>query len=121
MNKEHQQNICQAKKRLQELKARETDTISKIIWIDHQPTLVTTTGAEFRIQGENLSTGFPADHTQARVPSAWEAKRDLRDRKAFSLSSTDTMTFKGSKPLPLSFFADEEQTEAYVQSLKKQK
>jgi hypothetical protein len=113
-------NHSGAQRLLADLKSRDThNELSKIVWKDRQPTLVTTTRPNFRVLAdlEDLSDGGPATDSTERVPSSWEAKRDARDRRSFTLEETPVMAFKSSGQLPAHYYMDETALEAYVQSL----
>jgi len=109
-----------AQRLLADVKSRDThNELSKIVWKDKQPTLVTTTRPNFKVLADlkDLSDGGPATDATERVPSSWEAKRDAKDRRGFTLEETPTMAFKSSGQLPAHYYMDESALEAYIQSL----
>jgi len=64
---------------------------------------------------------LPATESHARQPATWEAKRDAKNRKTYTLEETQTMNFKTSGHLPAHYYMDESALEAYVESLTKEK
>jgi hypothetical protein len=111
-------NRAQAIALLNKLKAREL-THRKIVWKDQQPTLVESTKWMMRTRGVDESNGRPATDTTDRVPSSWEAKRDAKNRRQFTLEETPVMQFKSSGHLPAHYYMDESALEAYIESLTK--
>lgn len=124
---DYQDNRKQAIALLEKLKTKQMRLggmqASKVIWKDAQPTLVETTryDGKFKTDGANLSASSPADGMLDRVPSAWEAKLDRKRRRQYTLAETPTMTFKSSGHLPAEYYQEEEQLEAYINSLEKEK
>jgi len=114
-------NRSQAIALLTKLKAKETNMITKIVWRNQQPTLVSTTRSEFNTQGYDLGNGYPATEQYDRVPSAWEGKLESKNRQSYTLEETQTMNFKTSGHLPAHYYMDESALEAYVESLTKEK
>ena len=112
-------NRAQALRLLADIGARDThNELSKIIWKDKQPTLVTTTRPNFATEGMDLGDGGPATDATERVPSSWEAKRDRQLRRGYTLEETPVMQFKGSSNLPSEYYQDNEEIEAYIATLK---
>ena len=114
-------NRNQAMRLLANIKSRDThNELTKIVWADKQPCIVTTTRPSFKrhASNKNLSDGRAATDSYGRVASSWEAKRDQRDRRGYTLDETPTMQFKGSSNLPAEYYQDNEAIEAYVNTLK---
>ncbi len=114
---------------LNKLKAKETEgmAVSKVFWKDGQPTLVESSSKmqwESRIQALGFkrpeNKGLPATDSNPRVPTGWEAKLDRKRRRQYTLAETQTMQTPSSGNLPGEYYADEEQVEAYIQSLQKE-
>lgn len=117
---------------LNKLKAREAQGMAttKIFWRDQQPTLVESSSKlhwDSRIQamgfGRPETKGLPATDSNPRVPSSWEAKRDRKNKRQFTLEETPTMTYSSDgNMLPAHYYApymDENEMEAYINSLNK--
>lgn len=127
---DYQDNRAQALALLAKLKAKEAQgmAVSKVFWKDAQPTLVQSSSKmqwDSRIQalgfGRPENKGRPATNSNPRTPAGWEAKLDRRRRAAYTLAQTQTMTFKSSGHLPAEYYQEEEQLEAYINSLEKEK
>ena len=113
---------------LKKLNAREAEgmAVTKIFWKDQQPTLVQSSSEmywEARLQplGRPETKGLPATDSNPRVASSWERKRDSKNRRAFTMEDTPTMSFKTSGQLPAHYYMDESALEAYVESLTNEK
>jgi hypothetical protein len=112
---------------LKKLKAKEAQGMAatKVFWRDGQPTLVESSSKlqwDSRIQalgfGRPENKGLPATNSNPRVPAGWEPKFDRKRRRQYTLAETPTMTFAGSSGfLGPEYYQDEEQLEAYIQSL----
>ena len=120
-------NRAQAIALLNKLKSRENVAVSKVFWKDGQPTLVESTSKmqwDSRIQalgfGRPEKKGLPATNANPRVAAGWEAKLDRKRRRQYTLAETQTMQTPSSGMLPGEYYADEEQVEAYIQSLQKE-
>ena len=120
-------NRAQAIALLNKLKSRENVAVSKVFWKDGQPTLVESTSKmqwDSRIQalgfGRPENKGLPATDSNPRVAAGWEAKLDRKRRRQYTLAETQTMQTPSSGMLPGEYYADEEQVEAYIQSLQKE-
>ncbi len=114
---------------LAKLKGREM-AVSKVFWKDGQPTLVESS-SKLYWEGRLIKKGFkrpehrglPATDSTNRVPSSWEAKLDRKRRSSYTLDQTPTMTFAASGHLPAHYYApymDENEMEAYINSLNKE-
>ena len=123
-------NRAQAIALLNRLKAREAEGMAatKVFWKDQQPTLVESSSKmqwDQRIMtlgfGRPENKGLPATDSNPRVPSGWERKRDSKNRRAFTMEDTPTMSFKASGQLPAHYYMDESALEAYVESLTNEK
>ena len=120
-------NRQQAQALLAKLKAKEAQGMAatKVFWVDGQPTLVESSSKmqwDQRITklgfGRPENKGLPATDSNPRVPAGWEAKMDRKRRRQYTLAETPTMTFTGSAGfLGPEYYQDEEQLEAYIQSL----
>lgn len=120
-------NRQKAQALLAKLKAKEAQgvAVSKVFWVDGQPTLVESTSKmqwDSRITalgfGRPENKGLPATDSNPRVPAGWEAKMDRKRRRQYTLAETPTMTFSGSAGfLGPEYYQDEEQLEAYINSL----
>ena len=120
-------NRQQAQALLAKLKAKEAQGMaaSKVFWVDGQPTLVESSSQmqwDSRIQalgfGRPETKGLPATDVNPRKPAGWEAKMDRKRRRQYTLAETPTMTFSGSAGfLGPEYYQDEEQLEAYINSL----
>jgi hypothetical protein len=123
---DYQDHRAQAKRLLDKLKAKEAEgvAVSKVFWRNGQPTLVESTSKmqwDSRIQalgfGRPENPGLPATNVNPRKPAGWEAKRDRKNRRAYTLEETPVMNFKASGHLPAHYYMDESALEAYVESL----
>lgn len=122
-----QTNRDQALALLAKLKAKEAQgmAVSKVFWKDGQPTLVESSSKmqwDSRITamgfGRPENKGLPATDTHPRIPATWEARMDKKRRRQYTLAETPTMTFSGSAGfLGPEYYQDEEQLEAYINSL----
>lgn len=123
---DHTNNRAQAIALLNKLKAKEaeSDVTSKVFWKDGQPTLVTTTNDDWYTRLKRYGTpenkGLPATDAHPRIPSTWEAKLDKKRRRQYTLAETQTMQTPSSGHLPAEYYADDEQVNAYIQSLQKE-
>ena len=110
---------------LAKLKAKEAEGMgaSKVYWKDGQPTLVESSSKmqwEARLApfGRPENKGLPATDANPRVPAGWEAKLDRKRRRQYTLAETPTMAFaSASSMLSPEYYQDEEQLEAYINSL----
>jgi hypothetical protein len=120
-----QTNRDQAIALLKKLKAREAEGmgVSKVYWRDGQPTLVESSSKlhwDKRLEpfGRPENKGLPATNSNPRVPAGWESKFDRKRRRQYTLAETPTMTFaSASGMLSPEYYQDEEQLEAYINSL----
>ena len=128
---DYQDNRAQAQALLAKLKAKEAEGMgcTKVFWKDAQPTLVQCSSKMYweaqlkkrGFDGRPENVGLPATDSHPRVAAGWEAKLDRRRRAAYTLAQTQTMTFKSSGHLPAEYYQEEEQLEAYINSLEKEK
>lgn len=123
---EYADNRSRAIALLNKLKAREAQGMgcTKVFWKDQQPTLVECSSRmywETQLKKHNFgrpeNPALPATDSHVRQPASWEAKRDAKNRRAFTLEETPVMSFKSSGHLPAHYYMDESALEAYVESL----
>ena len=128
---DYQDNRGQAIALLNKLKAREAEGMgcSKVFWTDNQPTRVECSSPlhwESQLKkrgftGRPESPCVPATDANPRKPASWEAKRDRKNIRPYTLAETPTMTFSSnSGMLSPEYYQDEEQLEAYINSLEKE-
>ena len=119
-------NRQKAQALLAKLKAKEAEGMAttKVFWVDGQPTLVESSSKmhwDSRVQalgfGRPEPKGLPATDSNPRVPAGWEAKMERKRRRQYTLAETPTMQFKSSGMLGPEYYQDEEQLEAYINSL----
>lgn len=123
-----QTNRDQALALLAKLKAKEAEgmAVSKVFWKDGQPTLVESSSKMYwdkRLEpfGRPETKGLPATDANPRKPAGWEAKLDRKRRRQYTLAETPTMTFaSASGMLSPEYYQDEEQLEAYINSLEQE-
>jgi hypothetical protein len=128
---DYQDNRGQALALLAKLKAKEAEGmgITKVFWKDQQPTIVECSSRLYwegqlkkrGFTGRPESSSVPATNSNVRKPASWEAKRDEKNRRTYTLEETQTMNFKTSGHLPAHYYMDESALEAYVESLTKEK
>jgi hypothetical protein len=129
VNEYHDQtsNRAQAIALLNKLKAKEAGgmAVSKVYWKDGQPTLIESSSrlnwdSKLMPYGRPENKGLPATDSNPRVPAGWESKMDRKRRRQYTLAETQTMQTPSSGMLPGEYYADEEQVEAYIESLQKE-